>query len=61
VKASQQTLPSPGQSEKGPVPIPVAVGLLGQDGTELPLNLKVPTSIDLEQNVYLSHQCDGRR
>ncbi|KAK9918305.1 hypothetical protein WJX75_003036 [Coccomyxa subellipsoidea] len=40
VKASQQTLPSPGQSEKGPVPIPVAVGLLGQDGTELPLNLK---------------------
>ncbi|EIE24754.1 aminopeptidase N, partial [Coccomyxa subellipsoidea C-169] len=44
VKASQNTPPSPGQSDKGPVPIPVAVGLLGQDGTELPLTLKVCTT-----------------
>ncbi len=44
MKASQNTPPSPGQSDKGPVPIPVAVGLLGQDGTELPLTLKVCTT-----------------
>ena len=41
VRASQKTPPTPGQAEKGPVPIPIAVGLLGADGQELPLHLKV--------------------
>ena len=41
VRASQSTPPTPGQAEKGPVPIPIAVGLLGADGQELPLHLKV--------------------
>ena len=41
VRASQTTPPTPGQAEKGPVPIPIAVGLLGADGQELPLHLKV--------------------
>ncbi len=31
----QRTPPTPGQPEKAPVPIPVAVGLLGRDGREL--------------------------
>ena len=39
--ASQRTPPTPGQPNKGPVPIPIAVGLLGADGQELPLHLKV--------------------
>ena len=41
VRASQKTPPTSGQAEKGPVPIPIAVGLLGADGQELPLHLKV--------------------
>ena len=41
VRASQNTPPTPGQADKGPVPIPIAVGLLGADGQELPLHLKV--------------------
>jgi aminopeptidase N len=37
---SQRTPATPGQSDKGPVPIPIAVGLLGADGQELPLHLQ---------------------
>ncbi|BDA49167.1 Aminopeptidase N [Coccomyxa sp. Obi] len=40
IKASQHTPATPGQTEKGPVPIPLAVGLLGHDGSELPLTLQ---------------------
>ncbi|KAK9846623.1 hypothetical protein WJX81_007796 [Elliptochloris bilobata] len=40
LSASQRTPPTPGQSDKAPVPIPIAVGLLGADGQELPLHLK---------------------
>ncbi|RKK02706.1 aminopeptidase N [Pseudoroseomonas wenyumeiae] len=36
---SQATPPTPGQPEKQPVPIPVAMGLLAPDGTPLPLRL----------------------
>ena len=35
----QQTPPTPGQPEKRPVPIPVAMGLLGPDGAPLPTRL----------------------
>jgi aminopeptidase N len=35
----QHTDPSPGQPEKQPVPIPVAMGLLGPNGGELPTRL----------------------
>ncbi len=35
----QRCPPTPGQPDKQPVRIPVAVGLLGADGTELPLQL----------------------
>jgi aminopeptidase N len=37
---SQQTPPTPGQPEKRPFHIPVAMALLDQDGTELPLRLQ---------------------
>jgi aminopeptidase N len=36
----QSSLPSPGQAKKKPFHIPVAVGLLGQDGRDLPLQLE---------------------
>jgi aminopeptidase N len=35
----QRTAPTPGQAEKRPLPIPVAVGLLAPDGAELPARL----------------------
>ncbi|WP_372694182.1 aminopeptidase N [Immundisolibacter sp.] len=35
----QRTAPTPGQPEKQPLPIPLALGLLGADGRELPLRL----------------------
>jgi len=36
---SQQTPPTPGQPQKRPLPIPVAMGLLGPDGADLPARL----------------------
>lgn len=40
IKAKQSTPPSPGQPIKEPVLIPLAVGLLGPDGKDLPLQLQ---------------------
>ncbi|MEA3220149.1 aminopeptidase N [Immundisolibacter sp.] len=37
---SQHTPPTPGQPDKQPLPIPVALGLLAADGRELPLRLE---------------------
>ena len=37
---SQSSLPSPGQPKKQPFHIPVAVGLLGKNGKDLPLHLE---------------------
>ncbi|NMF96102.1 aminopeptidase N [Aromatoleum toluolicum] len=36
---SQHTPPTPGQADKAPLVIPVAVGLIGPDGNDLPLSL----------------------
>jgi aminopeptidase N len=36
---SQKTPPTPGQPEKQPVPIPIAMGLLGPNGDEMPTRL----------------------
>ena len=36
---AQRTAPTPAQSEKRPLPIPVAMGLLARDGKELPTRL----------------------
>ncbi len=37
---TQRTPPTPGQPDKRPVVIPLAMGLLGGDGTELPTRLE---------------------
>ncbi|MCK9984408.1 MAG: aminopeptidase N [Azoarcus sp.] len=37
---SQHTPPTPGQADKAPLVIPVAVGLIGPDGKDLPLSLE---------------------
>ena len=39
LKISQNQLPSPGQNVKLPLHIPIAVGLIGPDGDDLPLQL----------------------
>ena len=39
LRLSQHTPPTPGQAETRPLPIPVALGLLGADGRELPIRL----------------------
>ncbi|HTQ34306.1 MAG TPA: aminopeptidase N [Stellaceae bacterium] len=36
---SQRTPPTPGQPEKDPVPVPIAMGLLGPNGDEMPTRL----------------------
>jgi aminopeptidase N len=41
---SQRTPPTPGQPEKAPVPIPLAMGLLGPNGDELPTRLAGETA-----------------
>ncbi|HGY90886.1 MAG TPA: aminopeptidase N [Planctomycetes bacterium] len=40
IDVSQSTAPTPGQPEKRPVEIPLAIGFLGPDGEDLPLTLK---------------------
>lgn len=45
ITATQSTPSTPGQAQKGPVPIPLAVGLLARDGTDLPLTLQVPRAV----------------
>ncbi|MGE5270374.1 MAG: aminopeptidase N [Thiohalocapsa sp.] len=39
IEVSQLVPPTPGQPEKAPVPIPLAIGLLGPNGDELPVRL----------------------
>ena len=41
---SQTTPPTPGQADKAPVPIPLAIGLLGPNGDELPTRLDGETT-----------------
>ena len=40
LEVSQRTPPTPGQPEKLPLHIPLRVGLVGRDGSELPLQLE---------------------
>ncbi|MEE2731574.1 MAG: aminopeptidase N [Pseudomonadota bacterium] len=42
----QVTSPTPGQPHKQPLHIPVAIGLLGEDGRDLPLQLADGSSLD---------------
>eukprot|EP00803_Ostreobium_quekettii_P009982 evm.model.scf_576.6 EVM.evm.TU.scf_576.6 scf_576:45484-53102(+) len=52
VKAKQLTPPTPGQDLKAPVLIPIAIGLLGPDGKDLPLKMK-GTTADLGTTAVL--------
>ncbi|MBP7001980.1 aminopeptidase N [Amaricoccus sp.] len=49
LRLAQATPPTPGQAEKRPVPIPVAYGLIGADGTELAAGLIVLDTAEAEQ------------
>eukprot|EP00238_Polyblepharides_amylifera_P007306 CAMPEP_0196584206 /NCGR_PEP_ID=MMETSP1081-20130531/46178_1 /TAXON_ID=36882 /ORGANISM="Pyramimonas amylifera, Strain CCMP720" /LENGTH=882 /DNA_ID=CAMNT_0041905339 /DNA_START=243 /DNA_END=2891 /DNA_ORIENTATION=- len=58
LKCSQTVPPTPGQNEKAPMLLPVAVGLLGPDGKDMPLcmagkDLGTTTVLRMEQ----SEQC----
>ena len=47
----QTTLPTPGQPEKLPLHIPVAIGLLGANGEDLPLQLEDGSQLDAANPV----------
>ncbi len=47
----QSTPPTPGQPDKAPLPIPLAMALLGPDGTELPGSAGVRLLRDAEQRL----------
>lgn len=41
LELSQETPPTPGQPDKKPLVIPLAIGLIGESGTELPLKAEI--------------------
>jgi aminopeptidase N len=43
---AQSTPPTPGQQQKPPLHVPLAVGLLGPDGKDLPLHVEGATGVD---------------
>ena len=49
----QSTPPTPGQPTKVPMPIPVALGLLGPDGTQLRAEMHVIS--EAEQTIHFEH------
>ncbi len=56
----QATRATPGQPDKRPVPIPVAMGLLGQDGGELPTRLHGEAAASPGTRVLLLDQTEQR-
>ncbi len=54
----QHTPPTPGQPDKQPLPIPVALGLLGPDGCELPLRLEGEAAATGTQRVLELRQAE---
>ena len=57
---NQRTPPTPGQPEKRPVVIPVALGLLGTDGSELPTRLAGEAVAHRGTRVVLLEQAEQR-
>ena len=55
---AQKTPPTPGQDEKAPVPIPLAMGLLGPNGDEMPTRLAGEAAAATGTRVVV---CDGPR
>ena len=56
----QTTKPTPGQPDKQPVPIPVAMGLLGPDGADLPTRLHGEAVASSGTRVLLLDQAEQR-
>jgi aminopeptidase N len=56
----QATKPTPGQPDKAPLPIPVAIGLLGPDGRELPTRLAGEASATTGERVLLLDAAEQR-
>jgi len=55
---AQKTPPTPGQPEKQPLPIPIAMGLLGPNGDELPTRLEGEAAAQHGTRLLV---CDGAR
>ncbi|MDO9712037.1 aminopeptidase N [Paracraurococcus lichenis] len=49
----QQTPPTPGQPEKKPLPIPLAMGLLGPDGAEMPTRLAGENAAQADTRILI--------
>ena len=56
----QSSKPTPGQPDKLPVPIPVAMGLLGPDGHELPTRLAGEANASTDSRVLLLDEVEKR-
>ncbi len=56
----QETRPTPGQPEKLPLPIPVAMGLLGPDGAAMPARLAGENTAAAETRVLLAQRAEQR-
>jgi aminopeptidase N len=56
----QATAPTPGQPEKSPVPVPVAMGLLGPDGADLPARLEGEAAAPAGTHVLLLDEAEKR-
>ncbi len=56
LELTQTCAPTPGQSEKLPFVIPVGLGLVGQDGTELPLQLASEAQPVVGQRTFVVTQ-----
>ncbi|MEQ9519960.1 MAG: aminopeptidase N [Parvibaculum sp.] len=52
LKLSQVTPATPGQAHKEPVPIPIEIGLLGQDGSALPLDVEGEVIANATSHVF---------
>jgi aminopeptidase N len=55
---AQRVPPTPGQPEKQPMPVPLAMGLLGPNGDEMPTRLDGETTVVDGTRVLV---CDGER
>ena len=53
LQLTQNQKPTPGQTEKKPLPIPVAVGLIGPDGQDMPLKLAGEANVAPETTKVL--------
>ncbi len=60
LKLSQRTPPTPGQPEKAPLPIPVAMGLLGPDGREQPTRLEGENAAQTGTRTLMLEDAEAR-